>query len=85
MLEEYVRGAPNDFDGHYQLGMALEIQAERTLDEEKTRRAVEQLKLALGLNPNHAMAHYHLSKAYRRLEEFELAEAEFELYERLSP
>jgi len=31
------------------------------------------------------MAHYYLSKAYRRLEEYELAEAEFELYERLSP
>ncbi|MFY9609370.1 MAG: fused MFS/spermidine synthase [Blastocatellia bacterium] len=85
MLGEYVRGAPNDFDGHYQLGMALEIEAERTLDDDKTRRAVEQLKLALGLNPTHAMAHYHLSKAYRRLEEVELAEAEFELYERLSP
>ncbi len=85
MLEEYVRGAPNDFDGHYQLGMALEIEAERSLDDAKSRRAVEQLKLALGLNPGHAMAHYHLSKAYRRLEEFDLAEAEFELYERLSP
>jgi spermidine synthase len=85
MLEEYVRGAPNDFDGHYQLGMALEIQAERTLDEEKTLRAVKELKLALGLNASHAMAHYYLSKAYRRLGEYELAEAEFELYERLSP
>jgi spermidine synthase len=85
MLEEYARLAPNDFDGHYQLGMALEIEAERSLDDAKSRRAIEQLKLALGLNPNHAMAHYYLSKAYRRLEEFELAEAEFELYERLSP
>ena len=85
MLEEYARLAPNDFDGHYQLGMALEIEAERSLDDAKSRRAVEQLKLALGLNPNYAMAHYYLSKAYRRLEEFELAETEFELYERLSP
>jgi len=85
MLEEYARVAPNDFDGHYQLGMALEIQAERSLDDAKSRRAVEELKLALGLNPNHSMAHYYLSKAYRRLEEYELAEAEFELYERLSP
>ncbi|MEK6300642.1 MAG: fused MFS/spermidine synthase [Acidobacteriota bacterium] len=85
MLEEYARLAPNDFDGHYQLGMALEIEAERSLDDAKSRRAVEQLKLALGLNSSHAMAHYYLSKAYRRLEEFELAEAEFELYERLSP
>jgi spermidine synthase len=85
MLEEYARLAPNDFDGHYQLGMALEIVAERTLDDAKTRRAVEELKLALGLNPNHVMAHYYLSKAYRRLEEYELADAEFELYERLSP
>ena len=37
------------------------------------------------LNPNHVMAHYYLSKSYRRLEEYELADAEFELYERLSP
>ena len=40
VLEEYVRGAPNDFDGHYQLGMALEIQAERLT----TRRRAAQLR-----------------------------------------
>jgi len=85
MLEEYTRLAPKDFDGHFQLGAAYEIQAERSLDEHITRRAIEELKLALSIQPQHAMAHYYLSKAYRRLEQYELADAEFELYERLSP
>jgi spermidine synthase len=85
MLEEFARLAPNDFEGHFQLGAAYEIQSERTLDDSLTRRAVEELKLALSIQPNHAMAHYYLSKAYRRLEQYELADAEFELYERLTP
>lgn len=85
MLEEFTRLSPNDFDGHFQLGAAYEIQSERSLDDATTRRSVEELKLALGLQPKHAMAHYYLSKAYRRLEEYDLADAEFELYERLSP
>lgn len=85
MLEEFTRLSPNDFDGHFQLGAAYEIQAERSLDDAITRRSVEELKLALGLQPRHAMAHYYLSKAYRRLEQHDLADAEFELYERLSP
>jgi tetratricopeptide (TPR) repeat protein len=85
MLEEFSRLAPNDFEGHFQLGAAYEIQSERSLDDSTTRRAVEELKLALSIQPNHAMAHYYLSKAYRRLEQYELADAEFELYERLSP
>jgi len=85
MLEEFTRLSPNDFDGHFQLGAAYEIQAERSLDDATTMRSVEELKLALGLQPRHAMAHYYLSKAYRRLEQHDLADAEFELYERLSP
>jgi spermidine synthase len=85
MLEEYARLAPNDFEGHFQLGAAYEIDSERTLDDATTRRSVEELKLALGLQPKHAMSHYYLSKAYRRLEQYDLADAEFELYERLSP
>ena len=85
MLEEFARLAPNDFEGHFQLGAAYEIQSERTLDDSLTRRAVEELKLALSIQSNHAMAHYYLSKAYRRLEEYELADSEFELYERLTP
>lgn len=85
MLEEFARLAPNDFEGHFQLGAAYQIQSEKSLDDSITRRAVDELKLALSIQPNHAMAHYYLSKAYRRLEQYDLAEAEFELYERLSP
>jgi len=85
ILEEFAKLAPNDFEGHFQLGAAYEIQSERSLDDALTRRAVEELKLALSIQPNHAMAHYYLSKAYRRLEQYDLADAEFELYERLSP
>jgi Tfp pilus assembly protein PilF len=85
MLEQFTHLAPNDFEGHFQLGAAYEIQSERTLNESATRRGVEELKLALSIQPKHAMAHYYLSKAYRRLEQYDLADAEFELYERLSP
>jgi Flp pilus assembly protein TadD len=49
-----------------------------------TRRAVQELQQALKLQPNHAMAHYYLGKAYRRLELYDLADAEFEAYQRLS-
>ncbi|HKP10585.1 MAG TPA: tetratricopeptide repeat protein, partial [Blastocatellia bacterium] len=84
LLGEYVKLAPNDFDAHYQLGAALEIQSERTLSEAMTRRAVQELQQALRLQPNHAMAHYYLGKAYRRLELYDLADAEFEAYQRLS-
>ncbi|HXU08509.1 MAG TPA: fused MFS/spermidine synthase, partial [Blastocatellia bacterium] len=85
MLEQFTHQSPNDAEGHFQLGAAYEIQSERSLDHKLISRAVEELKLALSIQPNHAMAHYYLSKAYRRLDQMELADAEFELYERLSP
>jgi len=85
MLEEFTRLVPNDIEGHFQLGAAYQIQSERSLDDTITRRAVDELKLALSIQPRHAMAHYYLSKAYRRLEQYDLADTEFELYERLSP
>jgi tetratricopeptide (TPR) repeat protein len=85
MLEEYARLQPNDFEAHFQLGSVYEIMAERSLDDGLTRRAIEELKLALSIQQNHAMAHYYLSKAYRRLEMFDEADLEFERYERLSP
>src|SRR5215471_6839227 len=85
MLEEFIKLAPYDFEGHFQLGAAYEIQSERTLDDALTKRAVEELRLALSIQPKHARAHYFLSKAYRRLEQYDLAEAEFELYESLYP
>jgi tetratricopeptide (TPR) repeat protein len=85
MLEEYVRVQPNDFEAHFQLGSVYEIQAERTLDDEMTRRAIEELRRATSIQSDHAMAHYYLSKAYRRLEMYDEAELEFEQYERRSP
>jgi spermidine synthase len=85
MLEEYARLAPRDPDAHTQLGIVCEILAERTLDDFFTNRAVEELKMALGLRPDQPLSHYYLSKAYRRLGLFEQAETEFEIYERLSP
>lgn len=85
MLEQFTHQSPNDAEGHFQLGAAYEIQSERSLDHKLISRAVEELKLTLSIQPNHAMAHYYLSKAYRRLDQMELADAEFELYERLSP
>ncbi|HSE36356.1 MAG TPA: fused MFS/spermidine synthase, partial [Blastocatellia bacterium] len=55
MLEEFARLSPNDFEGHFQLGAAYQIQSEKSLDDSITRRAVEELKLALSIQPNHAM------------------------------
>jgi spermidine synthase len=85
MLEEYVKLVPDDHEGHYQLGAAYQILSERSLDDLMTLRAIEELKRALTIQPRHAMSHYYLSKAYRRLERFDEADTEFELYERLSP
>jgi tetratricopeptide (TPR) repeat protein len=85
MLEEYAKLAPTDFEGHAQLGAAYEILSERALDDALTRRAVESLKRALTINPKHPMSHYYLSRAYRRLEMYNEADTEFELYERLMP
>lgn len=82
-LEEYTRLAPEDPEGHYQLGAVYEVIAERSSGESTTYRAIESLKRAISLRPNHAMSHYYLSKAYRRLGLYDLAEAEFEIYERL--
>jgi spermidine synthase len=84
MLEEYARVQPNDFEARFQLGSVYEILAERTLDDAMTGRAVEELKRALSIQPNNAMAHYYLSKAYRRLEMYDESDLEFERYERLS-
>jgi tetratricopeptide (TPR) repeat protein len=84
MLEEYARAQPSDFEAHFQLGSVYEILAERSLDDVMTRRAVEELNRALSIQPNHAMAHYYLSKAYRRLEMYDESDLEFERYERLS-
>jgi spermidine synthase len=84
MLEEYARMQPNDFEAHFQLGSVYEILAERSLDDLMTRRAVEELNRALSIQPSHAMAHYYLSKAYRRLEMYDESDLEFERYERLS-
>jgi tetratricopeptide (TPR) repeat protein len=85
MLEEYVRLHPNDYEGHFQLGSVYEILSERSLDDAMTRRAVEELKIAISINSNDARAHYYLGKAYRRLEMYDQADIEFERYERLSP
>jgi tetratricopeptide (TPR) repeat protein len=85
MLEEYSRGRPGDAEAHFQLGSVYEILAERSLDDDMTRRAVEELKRAISIQSDHAMAHYYLSKAYRRLEMYDEADLEFERYERLSP
>jgi Tfp pilus assembly protein PilF len=82
MLDAYVRLAPNDPEGHYQLGATYEVLAERTLNESYTYRAIDSLKTALSKRPNHPMSHYYLSKAYRRLGKYEEAELEFDLYER---
>jgi spermidine synthase len=85
MLEEYTRLAPNDSDGHFQLGVAYEVISSRTLDDRMTERAIDELKLALSIKRDYPLAHYYLSKAYRRLGMIDEANAEFELYERLSP
>lgn len=82
MLEEYVRLAPSDPEGHYQLGAVYERLSSRSLDDDLTRRAVTELKRALVAQPEHALAHYHLSRAYRRLEMYDQADIEFTLYER---
>jgi len=85
MFEEFIRLKPNDFDGHYQLGSVYEIISSHTFNEDIARRAIEELKLALAIRPNFPGAHFALSRVYRRLGLEDLADSEFELYERFSP
>lgn len=82
MLEEHVQLRPLDIEGHYQLGAVCEVASERSLDDRYTYRAIDALKRALTLSPTHAMSHYYLSKALRRLGRYAEADVEFELYER---
>lgn len=85
MLEEYVKLMPTDYYGHYQLGAAYEVLAERSVKDSYTDKAIDELKKALTAKPDYAMAHYYLSKAYRRLGLDADSDGEFELYERFLP
>jgi len=88
ILEQHVTLNPADIEGHYQLGSACEILAERSTDQSfagYSDRAIQQLNRVVSERPDHAMAHYYLSKAYRRQGLFELADQEYELYERYLP
>jgi spermidine synthase len=88
MLEQHVKLNPADTDAQYQLGSAYEILAERATDQSYDRytdQAVEHLARVVSDRPDHAMAHYYLSKAYRRRGLLELADQEYELYERYLP
>jgi spermidine synthase len=88
MLEQHLKLNPADTEAQYQLGSAYEILAERATDQAYDRytdQAVEHLARVVSARPGHAMAHYYLSKAYRRRGLLELADQEYELYERYLP
>jgi spermidine synthase len=88
MLEQHLKLNPADIDAQYQLGSAYEILAERATDQSYDRytdQAVEHLARVVSVRPGHAMAHYYLSKAYRRRGLLEQADQEYELYERFLP
>ncbi|HKV41291.1 MAG TPA: tetratricopeptide repeat protein, partial [Blastocatellia bacterium] len=85
MFEEHVHLHPEDFEGHYQLGAADEVLAERSVKDVYTADAISELKKALTAKPDYPMAHYYLSKAYRRLGMEAESEDEFALYERFLP
>jgi spermidine synthase len=85
VLEEFARLSPREFDAHFHLGVCYEILSERLLDDSLARRAADELRIAISIEPRHAMSHYYLSKAYRRLDMHDQADAAFEIYERLLP
>jgi len=88
MLEQHMSLNPADIEGRYQLGSAYEILAERSTDlsfSKFTDQAVQELNKVVAARPQHAMAHYYLCKAYRRQGLVELADHEYELYERYLP
>jgi tetratricopeptide (TPR) repeat protein len=85
VLEEFARLSPREFDAHFHLGVCYEILSERLLDEGLARRAADELRIAISIDTRHAMSHYYLSKAYRRLDMHDQADAAFEIYERLLP
>ncbi|HEY6331632.1 MAG TPA: fused MFS/spermidine synthase, partial [Blastocatellia bacterium] len=57
MLEEYEKLAPQDGEGHYQLGVAYEVLDERSAEAPYTDRAIDELKQSLETKPDRAMAH----------------------------
>jgi spermidine synthase len=85
MLEEYEKLQPDDVDAHYQIGAVYEMLDERSPDKPYTDRIIDELKRTIEMRPDYAMAHYYLSKAYRRQGMDDQAEAEFELYEKFLP
>jgi spermidine synthase len=88
ILEQNIALNPADVEGHYLLGSVYEVLAERSTDqsyEKYTSLAVEQLARVVASRPEHAMAHYYLSKAYRRQGLLDQADQEYEFYERYLP
>jgi tetratricopeptide (TPR) repeat protein len=64
------------WEAHYQLGLLLS-------KTHQYKEAAAELEVAIKLNPNEPMPHYHLARVYDRLGEKDRANAERETHKRL--
>ena len=77
LLRESLKLDANDWEAHYELGVALE-------NRHAYADAAAELDRAVQLDPKQAMAHYHLARVYDRLGQAERAQAEREEHARLT-
>lgn len=78
LMRARLRKYPDDFVAHANLGSVLESQG-------RSAEAVEHLRRAVSVRPQHAAAHNLLGSAYQALAKFEQASAEFREALRLEP
>jgi Flp pilus assembly protein TadD len=77
LLRESLALDAGDWETHYELGVLL-------ADKRDYAAAAKELERAIKLDPEQAMAHYHLARVYDRLGEPQRAQAEREAHQRLT-
>ena len=76
LLRRAVALDPKLSKGFLELGILLS-------EQQRYKEAVQELRRATRLDPDHAQAHYRLAQAYQRTGQEELAAVELKIFERL--
>jgi tetratricopeptide (TPR) repeat protein len=76
LLRRAIALDPKLSKGFLELGILLS-------EQQRYKEAVQELRHATRLDPEHAQAHYRLSQAYQRTGQEELARVELQIFERL--
>jgi tetratricopeptide (TPR) repeat protein len=76
LLRRAIALDPKLSKGFLELGILLS-------EQQRYKEAVQELRRATRLDPDHAQAHYRLAQAYQRTGQEELARVELQIFERL--